>query len=244
MVCFIRSSRSNEPVLSSDVILSAMACPMPAIERSSPACAIGVDVPIEIGDLLGGAAIGEDRKAILFAFDVEHIGQQFKGVGDFLIVHVFLRECSGWREERLRWHNKIIASPTLRLPRLFGASIIMPCRSIRKLALCFLASMTSSGKSRAAKSPPTAMWPSWSGRGVMRVWSAMRWRMSRRCAVAARDQCAGQDLVAAAMVAAKQRMRLEAEGIEFDARGKIDLKRFRWAGPGGEFAPSQPSLFE
>ena len=44
--------------------------------------------------------------------------------------------------------------------------------------------------------------------------------------------------------AQKQRLRLEAEGIVFDPRGKIDLKRFRWAGPGGEFAPSQPSLFE
>jgi len=44
--------------------------------------------------------------------------------------------------------------------------------------------------------------------------------------------------------AAKQRLRLEAEGIEFDARGKIDLKRFRWAGPNDEFAPAQPSLFE
>jgi methylated-DNA-protein-cysteine methyltransferase related protein len=44
--------------------------------------------------------------------------------------------------------------------------------------------------------------------------------------------------------AAKQRMRLEAEGIEFDARGKIDLQRFRWTGPHGEFAPAQPSLFE
>ena len=44
--------------------------------------------------------------------------------------------------------------------------------------------------------------------------------------------------------AQKQRMRLEAEGIAFDARGKIDLNRFRWSGPGGEFAPSQPSLFE
>jgi methylated-DNA-protein-cysteine methyltransferase-like protein len=43
---------------------------------------------------------------------------------------------------------------------------------------------------------------------------------------------------------AKQQMRLEAEGVDFDARGKIDLNRFRWAGPGGEFAPSQPSLFE
>ncbi len=44
--------------------------------------------------------------------------------------------------------------------------------------------------------------------------------------------------------AQKQRMRLEAEGIAFDARGKVDLKRFRWGGPGGEFAPAQPSLFE
>jgi len=44
--------------------------------------------------------------------------------------------------------------------------------------------------------------------------------------------------------AQKQRMRLEGEGITFDQRGKIDLKRFRWAGPGDEFAPSQPSLFE
>jgi len=44
--------------------------------------------------------------------------------------------------------------------------------------------------------------------------------------------------------AQKQRLRLEAEGIAFDARGKIDLKRFRWSGPGGEFAPAQPSLFE
>ncbi|HSD83593.1 MAG TPA: MGMT family protein, partial [Anaerolineae bacterium] len=42
----------------------------------------------------------------------------------------------------------------------------------------------------------------------------------------------------------KQRLRLEAEGIVFDARGKLDLNRFRWAGPNGEFAPSQPSLFE
>ncbi len=39
---------------------------------------------------------------------------------------------------------------------------------------------------------------------------------------------------------AKQQMRLEAEGIEFDARGKIDLKRFRWAGPGGEFGSTEP----
>ena len=44
--------------------------------------------------------------------------------------------------------------------------------------------------------------------------------------------------------AQKQRLRLEAEGIVFDARGKTTLNRFRWAGPGGEFSPSQPGLFE
>ncbi len=44
--------------------------------------------------------------------------------------------------------------------------------------------------------------------------------------------------------AQKQRMRLEAEGIAFDARGKIDLMRYRWAGPNDEFTPPQPSLFE
>jgi len=43
---------------------------------------------------------------------------------------------------------------------------------------------------------------------------------------------------------AKQRLRLEAEGIEFDARGRIDLKRYRWAGPHGEWAPAQPGLFD
>ena len=44
-----------------------------------------------------------------------------------------------------------------------------------------------------------------------------------------------------------QRMRLEAEGITFDARGRIDMKRFGWQGPGSqEDAPpevEQPSLF-
>ncbi len=39
---------------------------------------------------------------------------------------------------------------------------------------------------------------------------------------------------------AKQQMRLEAEGIEFDVRGKVDLKRFRWAGPAGEFGGTEP----
>jgi methylated-DNA-protein-cysteine methyltransferase-like protein len=56
-----------------------------------------------------------------------------------------------------------------------------------------------------------------------------------------------------------QRMRLEAEGIVFDARGRIDLKRFGWRGPDPAWAtehgyhvkpheeespePEQPSLF-
>ena len=40
--------------------------------------------------------------------------------------------------------------------------------------------------------------------------------------------------------AARQRMRLEAEGIVFDQRGRIDLKQYRWAGPGGEFGSDEP----
>jgi methylated-DNA-protein-cysteine methyltransferase-like protein len=44
-----------------------------------------------------------------------------------------------------------------------------------------------------------------------------------------------------------QRMRLEAEGITFDARGRIDLKRFGWQGPGStddqQPEAEQPSLF-
>lgn len=36
--------------------------------------------------------------------------------------------------------------------------------------------------------------------------------------------------------AAKQRLRLEAEGIVFDPRGRIDLPKYRWAGPSREWA--------
>ena len=35
----------------------------------------------------------------------------------------------------------------------------------------------------------------------------------------------------------RQRELLEAEGVVFNERGRIDLKRFRWAGPG---APDEP----
>lgn len=38
---------------------------------------------------------------------------------------------------------------------------------------------------------------------------------------------------------AKQRMRLEAEGLEFDQRGKINLEKYRWAGPSEEWAQAQ-----
>jgi len=40
--------------------------------------------------------------------------------------------------------------------------------------------------------------------------------------------------------AAKQRLRLEAEGIMFDQRGRVDLKTYRWAGPGGELGGDEP----
>ena len=55
-----------------------------------------------------------------------------------------------------------------------------------------------------------------------------------------------------------QRKRLEAEGVEFDERGRIDLDRFGWRGPDAEWArqhgyhtlqpkeekPGQASLFD
>ena len=40
--------------------------------------------------------------------------------------------------------------------------------------------------------------------------------------------------------AEKQRQMLEMEGVEFDERDRIDLKRFQWAGPG---QPEQGQLF-
>ncbi len=44
-----------------------------------------------------------------------------------------------------------------------------------------------------------------------------------------------------------QRMRLEAEGVTFDARNRIDMKRFGWAGPDSAEKESpettQPALF-
>ena len=33
----------------------------------------------------------------------------------------------------------------------------------------------------------------------------------------------------------EQRTLLEAEGIQFDAQGRVDLKRFGWSGPGSEW---------
>lgn len=40
--------------------------------------------------------------------------------------------------------------------------------------------------------------------------------------------------------AREQRQRLEAEGVVFDDKDRIDLKRFGWPGPD---APEQPGLF-
>ncbi len=58
---------------------------------------------------------------------------------------------------------------------------------------------------------------------------------------------------------AKQRMRLEAEGIQFDTRNRIDMRQYGWEGPDPEWAaehgyrvkprtdeppaPEQPALF-
>ena len=33
----------------------------------------------------------------------------------------------------------------------------------------------------------------------------------------------------------EQRRLLEAEGVEFDSRGKVDLRRFAWMGPEADF---------
>lgn len=41
---------------------------------------------------------------------------------------------------------------------------------------------------------------------------------------------------------AAQRNLLEQEGVVFDAKDRVDLKRFGWR-PGEEAAPSQPGLF-
>ncbi len=42
----------------------------------------------------------------------------------------------------------------------------------------------------------------------------------------------------------RQRKLLEAEGIQFDRRGRIDLKESRWAGPDTKFiSPQRPRSF-
>jgi methylated-DNA-protein-cysteine methyltransferase-like protein len=43
--------------------------------------------------------------------------------------------------------------------------------------------------------------------------------------------------------AEKQRQLLEGEGIIFDAKDRIDLKKYGWKGPSEDFEPTQPSLF-
>ena len=43
--------------------------------------------------------------------------------------------------------------------------------------------------------------------------------------------------------AERQRPLLEAEGVIFDAKGKVDLKKFGWSGMNEDDIPQQPSLF-
>jgi methylated-DNA-protein-cysteine methyltransferase related protein len=43
--------------------------------------------------------------------------------------------------------------------------------------------------------------------------------------------------------AEKQRLLLEQEGVQFDAKNRIDLKKYGWNGPGDGTEKIQPSLF-
>lgn len=43
--------------------------------------------------------------------------------------------------------------------------------------------------------------------------------------------------------AERQRELLEQEGVQFDAKGRVDLKKYGWNGQGGEEIPQQASLF-
>ncbi len=42
--------------------------------------------------------------------------------------------------------------------------------------------------------------------------------------------------------AERQRLLLEQEGVEFDAKNRIDLKKYGWKGRSGESASGQPKL--
>ncbi len=42
--------------------------------------------------------------------------------------------------------------------------------------------------------------------------------------------------------AERQRLLLEQEGVEFDAKNRIDLKKYGWKGRSGESASGQPTL--
>lgn len=43
--------------------------------------------------------------------------------------------------------------------------------------------------------------------------------------------------------AERQRPLLEAEGVIFDAKGKVDLKKFSWSGMNEDDAPKQAAMF-
>ena len=43
--------------------------------------------------------------------------------------------------------------------------------------------------------------------------------------------------------AERQRQLLESEGIIFDAKGRVDLKKYGWSGRNEDDIPKQPSLF-
>ena len=43
--------------------------------------------------------------------------------------------------------------------------------------------------------------------------------------------------------AEQQRQLLEQEGVEFDAKDRVDFKKYGWKGPGENIEPQQPTLF-
>jgi methylated-DNA-protein-cysteine methyltransferase-like protein len=43
--------------------------------------------------------------------------------------------------------------------------------------------------------------------------------------------------------AERQRQLLEQEGVQFDAKGRVDLKKYSWSGRDESDIPQQPSLF-
>src|SRR5512136_250000 len=89
------------------------------------------------------------------------------------------------------------------------------------------ASMPSPARYRPAKSPLTARLPPLSGAVARRAKSAMPWQRV--------INSQGEISLRPGEGAEAQRKLLEAEGVQFDAKGRIDFDRFGWDGPDWEW---------